>query len=63
MHERQAALEFAKMIVGSLLVVLYLHELSSREYLTDPEKVTTACLLSIWHFGMSLLFPRAISIL
>lgn len=25
------------------------------EYLIKPEKVTTACLLSIWHFCMSLL--------
>lgn len=43
------------MLVGSLLLALYPHEPASHEYLRKPEKVTTACLLSIWHFCMSLL--------
>lgn len=47
--------EHARMLVGSLLLVLYPHEPASHEYLMKPEKVTTACLLSIWHFCMSLL--------
>lgn len=45
----------AGMLVGSLLLALYPHEPASHEYLRKPEKVTTACLLSIWHFCMSLL--------